>query len=68
LISGGDDDRLVGAHVIGPYATDLIAVANTAINLGASAEEFVDIIQAHPTLSEVWLEAAHGLYEGTIHF
>lgn len=68
LVSAGDDGKLVGAHIIGPYATDLIATAGTAISLGASAEEFVHVVQAHPTLSEVWLEAAHVLFEGPIHF
>ncbi|MCX6647056.1 MAG: dihydrolipoyl dehydrogenase, partial [bacterium] len=46
LISGGEDGKLVGAHIIGPHATDLIATASTAINLGASAGDFVHVIQA----------------------
>ena len=68
LISAGDGGKLVGAHIIGPHATDLIAIAGTAISLGASAVEFVHVVQAHPTLSEVWLEASHALFEGAIHF
>lgn len=58
------DGKLVGASVIGPHATDLIATASTAIGLGASSENFSRIIQAHPTLSESWMEASHGLSHG----
>lgn len=68
LISGGDEMKLLGAHVIGPHATDLIAVAGTAISLGASADELAHVVQPHPTLSEVWNEAAHALFEGPINF
>jgi len=66
LISSGEDVKLIGAHAIGPHATDLIAIATTAIGLGATAREFAHIVQAHPTLAEVWHEAAHGLIDGPI--
>ncbi len=66
LIAAGDEGRLVGAHAIGPHATDLIATAATPISLGVTAERFAHIVQAHPTLSEIWMEAAHGLVDGPI--
>jgi dihydrolipoamide dehydrogenase len=68
LIAAGDDKKLVGAHAIGPHATDLIAVASTAVSLGITAEQFAHVVQAHPTLSEIWMEAAHGLIDGPINF
>jgi dihydrolipoamide dehydrogenase len=68
LISAGNDGLLVGAHAIGPHATDLIGTASTALSLGATAHNFAQVIQAHPSLSEVWHEASHGLLDGTINF
>jgi dihydrolipoamide dehydrogenase len=68
LIAAGEDKTLVGAHAIGPYATDLIATAVTAVGAGMTAHQFAHIVQAHPTLSECWLEAAHGLIDGAINF
>ena len=68
LISASDKKRLVGAHAIGPSATDIIATAATAIASGLTAEHFAHIVQAHPTLSECWLEAGHGLLEGAINY
>lgn len=62
------DGKLIGAHVVGPEATDLIATASTAITLGATVEQFSHIVQAHPTLSEAWHEASHGLIDGTLNF
>ncbi len=68
LIARSDDGRLIGAHIMGPNATDLIATASAAINLGASYEQFSHVVQAHPTLSEVWHEASHDMIDGTINF
>jgi dihydrolipoamide dehydrogenase len=62
------DGKLIGAHIIGPHATDLIATASTAIGAGLTGEQFAHIVQAHPTLSEVWLEAAHGLMDGPMNY
>ncbi len=68
LISAGDDGKLVGAHAIGPSATDIISTAATAISLGATSLQFAHVVQAHPTLPEVWHEAAHALIDGPINF
>ena len=68
LIASSRDGKIVGAHVIGPHATDLIAVASIAIGLGADCEQFAHIVQAHPTLGEIWMEAGHGLIDGAINF
>jgi len=66
LVSEGG--RLIGAHVMGPEATDLIATATTAISLGASVEQFAYVVQAHPTMSEVWHESVYDLIDGAINF
>ena len=68
FIAAGDEGKLVGAHAIGANATDLIAIASTAIGSGLTAEDFAHIVQAHPTLGEIWHEAAHGCLDGTINF
>lgn len=51
-------DRLLGVHIVGPRAGDLISEAVTAITFGASGEDFAGVIRAHPGLSEVVKEAA----------
>ena len=45
-------DEVLGVHIIGPHATDLIAEACVALQLEATAEELFRTIHAHPTLSE----------------
>jgi dihydrolipoamide dehydrogenase len=66
LVSYDENRTLVGASIIGIHATDLIATAATAISTGLNAEEFAHVIQAHPTLSEIWHEASHGLLDGAL--
>jgi dihydrolipoamide dehydrogenase len=51
-------DRILGVHIIGPHAGDLIAEAVAAMNFGASSEDIARTVHAHPTLSEALHEAA----------
>ena len=51
-------DRILGAHIIGPHAGDLVAELAVAIDMMASAEDVARACHAHPTLSEVVREAA----------
>lgn len=51
-------DRLLGVHILGPRASDMIAEAAVAIEFGGSAEDLGRSFHAHPTLSEVMREAA----------
>jgi dihydrolipoamide dehydrogenase len=60
-------DRVLGVHIIGPRAGDLIAEATAAIEFGASAEDIARTSHAHPTLSEVVKEAALGVAGRAIH-
>lgn len=61
-------DELLGVHVIGAHATDLIAEAGVALNLESTTEELFRTIHAHPTLSEAMAEAAHAAVGKPIHF
>jgi dihydrolipoamide dehydrogenase len=58
LIAAADDDRILGVHIIGPLAGELIAEAVLAMEYSASAEDLQRTIHAHPTLSEGLHEAA----------
>ena len=51
-------DRLLGVHILGPRASELIAEAVLAMEFGASAEDLARTCHAHPTLSEAVREAA----------
>jgi dihydrolipoamide dehydrogenase len=61
-------DELLGVHIIGAHATDLIAEACAALTLEATDEELIRTIHAHPTLSEAVGEAAHAAHGHAIHF
>jgi len=60
-------DRLLGVHIIGPRAGDLIAEAVAAIEFGASSEDIARICHAHPTLAEAVKEAALAVDGRAIH-
>ena len=57
-------DEVLGVHIIGPHATDLIAEACVAIQLETTATEYAHTVHAHPTLTEAVMEAAHAAAEG----
>jgi dihydrolipoamide dehydrogenase len=64
VVSEAKYDEVLGVHIIGPHATDLLAEACVAMGLEATAEELGHVMHAHPTLSEAVMEAAeavHGL-------
>ncbi|MBX3143276.1 MAG: dihydrolipoyl dehydrogenase [Trueperaceae bacterium] len=58
VLAHQETDRILGVHIIGPRAGDLIAEAVTAMTFGASSEDLARTIHAHPTLSEALKEAA----------
>ncbi len=60
-------DEVLGVHIIGPHATELIAEATAALNLEATAESLFQAIHAHPTLSEAMGEAALAVHKREIH-
>jgi dihydrolipoamide dehydrogenase len=59
--------RLVGLHIIGPQATELLAAGILAVQRGMSVEEFTESIFPHPTLSEALAEAAEAITGQAIH-
>ena len=54
-------DRILGVHILGPYASELISEAVVAMEFGATAEDIARIVHAHPSLSEAVHEAALGV-------
>jgi dihydrolipoamide dehydrogenase len=67
LIAEESSDRLIGAHIIGPHASDLIHEAALALKAGLTTREIADTIHAHPTLAEAVMEAAEDLHGEAIH-
>jgi dihydrolipoamide dehydrogenase len=67
LIADASTDRLLGAHIIGPHATDLIHQAALALKEKLTASELGEMIHSHPTLSEAIMEAAHDIHNMSIH-
>jgi dihydrolipoamide dehydrogenase len=60
-------DEVLGVHIIGPRATELVAEAVLALRLECTVEELVKTMHAHPTMSEALGEAAHAAAGGAIH-
>jgi len=60
-------DEVLGVHMIGPRATELVAEAGVALRLESTVEELIRTIHAHPTMSEAVAEAAHAVHGAAIH-
>jgi dihydrolipoamide dehydrogenase len=67
ILADKDTDRILGAHIIGPAAGDLIHEVCVAMEFGASAEDLAMTCHAHPTYSEAVREAALACGDGAIH-
>ncbi len=67
IISDKKYGEILGLHIIGPHATDLIGEAVLAMTMEATAEEIAHAIHPHPTLSEAVMEAALSLTGGALH-
>jgi dihydrolipoamide dehydrogenase len=68
IVSEKKYHEVLGVHIIGPRATELISPASVAMAHEATAESLANAIQAHPTVSEAIGEAAHGVYGMAIHY
>ncbi len=66
-VADAETNQLLGAHAIGPHATDIIAEAAVAIRAELTAAELAHTVHAHPTLAEAWMEAAHVVIGEPIH-
>ena len=67
MIADAETDRILGCHVIGPMAGDLIHEVCVAMEFGAAAEDLARTCHAHPTYSEAMREAALACGDGAIH-
>lgn len=67
ILADAKTDRVLGVHIIGAHAGDLIAEATAAIEFGASSEDIARCCHAHPTLSELLHEAAMAVSKRAIH-
>ncbi|MBW3660909.1 MAG: dihydrolipoyl dehydrogenase [Gemmatimonadetes bacterium] len=61
-------DEILGVHIVGYKATELIAEAGAVLRLEGTVEELIHTIHAHPTLAEAVHEAAHAAYGDAIHY
>ncbi len=67
VVSDAQNDQILGVHIIGPHATDLIHEAAVAMGLGGKAADIGQIVHAHPTLSEALMEAFEDTHGQAIH-
>ena len=68
ILSDAKDDTILGVHIMGPNASELIAEAVLAMEFSASSEDIARTIHAHPTLAEAMHEAALAVDKRAIHF
>ncbi len=67
MIADADTDRILGVHIVGAHAADLIHEAALGMKLGATAKAFAHTIHAHPTWAEGLMEAAEDIHGEAIH-
>jgi len=68
MLADPETDRILGVHIIGPNAGEMIAEGTLALEYGASSEDIARTCHAHPTLAEAFKEAAMATYAKAIHF
>lgn len=67
IISDADSGKILGVHIVGPHATDLIAEAALAMRMGGSVKNLAETIHAHPTLAEIMLEVSFKALDRSLH-
>ncbi len=67
IIADKETDKILGAHIIGPHASDLIHEVALAMEKGLTVKDIAHTIHAHPTLSEGIMEAAEDVHDSAIH-
>jgi len=68
IVADTASDRVLGVHIVGPNASELIAEAVTVMEFGGSAEDIARTVHGHPTLAEAMHEAALAVDKRAIHF
>lgn len=66
-ILADNNDKIIGASIVGPHATDLLTELSLAVHLGLTVEQVGDCIHAHPSLSEGLMEALHDVHGECVH-
>ena len=67
MIANAKTDKLLGVHIVGANASELIHEAVIVLEFGGTAEDIASTMHAHPTLAESIMEAAHGIHKSAIH-
>lgn len=67
IVTDKKTDKILGAHIMGPNAGELIAECVLAMEYGASAEDIARTCHGHPTLSEAVKEACMAAYDKPVH-
>lgn len=67
ILADAATDKIIGSHIIGPHASDLIHELALAMKHGLKAKDIAETIHAHPTLSEGLMEASADVHGGAIH-
>lgn len=67
VVGDAETDRLLGLHIVGPGASEIVSEGALAIELGATVEDIGLTVHPHPTLSEAVMEAAENLHKRAIH-
>ncbi|KAJ8110267.1 hypothetical protein OPT61_g6842 [Boeremia exigua] len=68
FLADAQTDRILGVHIIGPNAGEMIAEGTLALEYGASSEDIARTCHAHPTLAEAFKEAAMATYDKAVHY
>jgi dihydrolipoamide dehydrogenase len=67
IVSDKDTDNVLGVHICGAHATDMVHEGALAIRMGTTSKQLGDMIHAHPTLAEAVMEAAEDVHKQAIH-
>jgi len=67
IVADANTGKILGAHLVGPEVTELLPELSLAHTYGLTPEQIARTVHAHPTLSEVLMEAAHGVFGKAIH-
>lgn len=68
ILTDKETDKILGIHIIGPNAGEMIAEGVLGMEYGAAAEDIARTCHAHPTLSEAFKEACMAAYDKSIHY
>ncbi|TET86137.1 MAG: dihydrolipoyl dehydrogenase, partial [Anaerolineales bacterium] len=67
IVSDRESGRILGVHLVGPHASDLIAEATLAMKLGCTVQNLAETMHAHPTLAEIMLEGSLKALDRSLH-